>query len=115
MALGLLKSQANMPNNVLSLNALRAVKNAKNEINEDAYRATILGMSKLELLEEMVRFQEERSRIGELTPTMMVRGKHLFKALEANAETQELRILTGAYRRHLEFELIEYLKSTRGC
>ncbi len=95
--------------NVVSLNAIRELKDAANE--EMAYQALILSMDKLELLEEMVRFQEERSRLGHLTPRMMTRGKHLFKALEETAETQELRILTRSYRKHLDYELQEYLKN----
>jgi len=96
-------------NNVVSLTAVRHLKEAEQE--DFAYRAMILGMDKLELLEEMIRFQEERSRLGQLTPEMMVRGKHLFKALEENAETQELRLLTRSYRRHLEHELSSYVKN----
>lgn len=92
--------------NVVSLQAVRAVKEAESE--DHAYRAAILTMDKLELLEEMVRFQEERSRMGNLTLAMMVKGRHLFKALEETAETQELKILTRSYRRHLDFELQDY-------
>ena len=89
--------------NVISLKAARELKNAESE--DLAYRAKILGMDKLALLEEMVRFQEERSSLGELTLAMMLRGKFLFRALEETAETQELKLLTRSYRRHLEFEL----------
>jgi hypothetical protein len=92
--------------NVVSLKAVREIKTAQTEDLE--YHAQILGMDKLQLLEEMVRFQEERSRVGHLTLQMMVRGRLLFKALEENAETQELRILTRSYRRHLDCELAEY-------
>lgn len=92
--------------NVISLNAVRELKNSENE--ELAYRALILSMDKLALLEEMVRFQEERSKLGHLTPAMMTRGKILFRQLEITAETQELRLLTGSYRRHLEHELREH-------
>ncbi|MGZ3697185.1 MAG: hypothetical protein ACXWP5_03750 [Bdellovibrionota bacterium] len=84
------------------------MKDAENGDHE--YRARILGMDKLELLEEMVRFQEERSRIGYLTLPMMIRGKILFKALEESAETQELKLLTRSYRRHLDYEMTEHLK-----
>src|SRR4029079_13299840 len=87
------------------LKAIRDLKEA--EQDDHAYQALILSMDKLELLEEMVRFQEERTRIGELTLPMMVRGKYLFKALEEAAETQELKLLTKSYRRHLEHELRE--------
>jgi len=90
-------------NNVISLKAARELKEA--ETDDMAYQARILGMDKLQLLEEMVRFQEERSSLGNLSLTMMVRGKFLFKALEETAETQELKLLTRSYRRHLEYEL----------
>ncbi len=69
-------------------------------------------MDKVNLLDEMVRFQEERSQKGHLTPQMMMRGKHLFRALERTAETQELKILTRSYRRHLEYELANYLQGS---
>lgn len=77
---------------------------------ELAYKAMILGMDKQELLEEMVRFQEERTKVGQLTAEMMVNGQCLFKALEEAAETPELQILTRSYRRHLEYEYQAYLK-----
>jgi hypothetical protein len=89
--------------NVISLRAFRALKDSEGE--ELAYRARILSMSKVELLEEMVTFQEERKEIGHLSPEMMIRGKHLFRALEETADTQELKILSRSYRRHLEHEL----------
>lgn len=94
--------------NVVSLKAIREVRDA--EQGDEAYKALILSMDKLELLEEMIRFQEERSKLGELSVSMMVRGKYLFKALEETAETQEMKILTRSYRRHLEHELADYLK-----
>ena len=92
-----------MKNNVIQLDAVRILRQAEDA--ELSYRARILCMSKLELLEEMVRFQEERTRMGSLTPLMMTQGKHLFRALESCADTQELKILARSYRRHLEFEL----------
>ena len=97
--------------NVVSIKAVRELKAAEDE--DLAYRARILGMDKVELLEEMVRFQEERSRLGYLTLAMMMRGKVLFKALEENAETEELFLLTRSYRRHLEYELSAYLEQQR--
>jgi hypothetical protein len=96
-------------NKVVSLKAVREIKDAQGE--EHAYRARILTMDKMELLEEMVRFQEERSRTGHLTVSMMTRGQVLFKALEDSAETQELRLLTRSYRRHLEYELTAHKKA----
>lgn len=99
-------------NNIVSLNAVRELKKAEQE--DYAYQAKILSMDKMELLEEMIRFQEERSQLGQLTPGMMLRGRYLFKALEETAETQELRILTRSYRRHLEHELNAYTQSKQG-
>lgn len=90
--------------NVVSLLAARQIREAE----DLEYRSRILTMDKLELLEEMVRFQEERSRLGHLSLQMMLRGKILFKALEENAETEELKLLTRSYRRHLEFEIAAY-------
>lgn len=75
------------------------------------YETMVKGMSKIELLEEMVKFQEERSRVGHLTPGMMVRGQVLFTALEVCAETEELKILTRSYKRHLAHELEAYKAS----
>jgi hypothetical protein len=94
--------------NIVSLKAARELKEA--QANDEPYRLRILALDKLELLEEMVRFQEERSKMEELTPAMMIRGKILFKALEESAETQELRLLTRSYRRHLEYELAAFVE-----
>ena len=74
------------------------------------YQMHINRMSKIELLEEMVRFQEERSAKSVLSLTMMVRGRILFRALETTAETDELRLLASSYRRHLEHEIENELK-----
>jgi hypothetical protein len=96
--------------NIVSIKAIREIKEAE---SDHAYQAKILGMDKLELLEEMVRFQEQRSAVGFLTPQMMIQGKFLFKALEETAETNELRLLTRSYRRHLEYELADYLAQAK--
>lgn len=98
--------------NIVSLKAVRELKEAEKE--DAGYHAQILVMDKVQLLEEMVRFQQERSQKGYLTPSMMVRGRHLFRALEQTAETQELKILTRSYRRHLEYELETYVEKGAG-
>jgi len=94
---------------VISLEAARVLKNTENE--EHAYHARILSMDKLALVEEMVRFQEERTATGVLSAKMMICGTHLFKALEMNSETLELRVLARSYRRHLELEMAEMRKA----
>ncbi len=89
--------------NIIDLTKERTKRGlAKHDPN---YQLIINAMSKIELLEEMVRFQETRSTQGNLTLNMMVRGKILFRALELNAETDELRLLASSYRRHLEHEI----------
>jgi hypothetical protein len=81
-------------------------RNKRGLAKTDPFYQTQIGrMNKIELLEEMVRFQEDRSAKGHLTLTMMVRGRILFKALETYAETDELRLLASSYRRHLEHEI----------
>ena len=97
--------------NVVSLQSLRDIRKA--EADDSEYKARILGMNKIELLEEMVVFQQERTTLGHLTVMMMIRGRILFRALEQNAETQELLLLTRSYRRHLDLELAEYAKNGR--
>lgn len=112
MAPRLLFGQSGMKKgNVISLSAVRELKQA--QLQDLDYQALISSMDKIELLDEMVRFQEERSKAGHLTPKMMIRGQILFKALEDSAETDALRSLSRSYRRHLYFELQEYLKTQR--
>lgn len=95
--------------NIYSLNAAREMKRAEEE--DYAYQAKILTMDKLQLLNEMVHFQEQRTALGSLSLEMMIRGKILFSALEKTAETEALCSLSKSYRRHLDLELKEYLKT----
>ncbi len=99
--------------NVVDLAAERKKRDMEKQDQRDPhYQALINRMNKYELLEEMVRFQEERSALDEMSFSMMVRGKILFRALELQAETEELRILSSSYRRHLEHEIEHYLSKT---
>lgn len=98
----------NEQNNLVDLIAER---NKRGTAKHDPYyQMQINRMGKIELLEEMVRFQDERSAKGALSLTMMVRGRILFRALESTAETDELRLLASSYRRHLEHEIEMNLK-----
>lgn len=102
--LNMLKQQENVID-------LVAERNKRGVAQHDPYyQMQINRMNKIELLEEMVRFQEERSAKGKLSLTMMVRGRILFRALESHAETDELRLLASSYRRHLEHEIDHALK-----
>ncbi len=99
----------NKQTNMWSFEAARTIKDEESRL--PPYQGRIRKMDKLELLNEMVHFQEERAKIGQLTPSMIVRGKILFSVLENQAETAALRALTGSYRRHLEHEMSTYLKT----
>ena len=88
--------------NIIFLDEFRSFK--KSEC-DPSYGCRIGEMNILELLDEMVRFQQERSTTGHLTPKMMAEGIVLFKALEDNAISKELKLLAGSYHRHLQYEL----------
>jgi hypothetical protein len=94
---------------IVSLQVVREIRKAEN--GDPDYQIRVLEMNKLELLEEMMRFQEERSQTGELSLRMMIQGQILFKALEEAAETAELKDLTRSYRRHLKYELEAYFRN----
>jgi hypothetical protein len=89
------------PENIINLSAERFSRTK----HDPQYETQIARMNKYELLEEMVRFQEERTAKGKLNLEMMVRGQILFRALELTSETSELRLLASSYRRHLEYEI----------
>jgi glutaredoxin len=95
--------------NIIDLSKERTKRGLTN--NDPGYQLIINQMSKIELLEEMVRFQEKRSDEPTLTLPLMVRGKILFRALEIHAETDELRLLASSYRRHLEHEIEHFAKA----
>ena len=95
--------------NVISLEHFKRVKETFYEDRE--YDALIQTMTKLELLDEMIRFQEKRTEMGTLDLKMMIRGRHLFDALEKNAETREMRLLARSYKRHLEHELLQHKRA----
>jgi hypothetical protein len=97
----------------LSLNLIDLATERKKRawINHDPeYQLTINRMSKLELLEEMVRFHEKRPAHGEMSFDLLVKGRILFRSLAFAAETAELRLLTGSYLRHLDEEITLRLK-----
>ena len=99
-------------NNVISIGAVREARRIQQ--GDPEYQQRVTSMDKVELLEEMMRFQEERSRRGELTLSLMIRGRILFKSLEFQAETKELKELAQSYRRHLKLELEQYEVEVRG-
>lgn len=64
-------------NNVVSLKVVREMKQATK--SDPAYHARILSMDKLDLLEEMMRFQMERTQLGHLTLLMMIQGQVILR------------------------------------
>lgn len=91
---------------IVDLRKARHVRRLKDE--DYAYQARILCMDKLELLNEMVKFQEDRNTKGALSIDLIVRGRVLFKALADTAETPALVALSNSYLRHLEKEAMDY-------
>jgi len=64
-----------------------------------------MNMHKIELLEEMVKFQDEKARTGTLTRLQINNGIILFRELEKQAETPEMKQLASAYQKHLRLTL----------
>jgi hypothetical protein len=75
------------------------------EIESAKYQTKITQMDRLELLEEMVRFQQERSSVDKLNLKLLLNGRILFKALAETSVTPEMRLLTRSYFNHLTYEL----------
>ena len=91
---------------IVSLRGYLDVQRAKKA--ESVYLQRILKMDKLELLEEMIQFQDLRNEEKSLSPNLIIRGQILFNALEEVAETHELKSLTRDYKKHLDQELKNY-------
>ena len=79
------------------------------DLTDRVYIAKIEKMDKLELLQEMVDFQELRAKQG-LTVNMMVKGISLFEMLMLQSETEELRLITKNYCSSLKTDLEKYKK-----
>jgi hypothetical protein len=90
------------------LNQITEAKRIKKEclIYEDKLKK----MDRLDLLEEMVRYQEQRSNEKSLTLKIIYDGLALFKLISETCETPELRLLSQSYHRHLSDQLTYYLK-----
>jgi hypothetical protein len=87
-------------NNVVSI-----FKNREKALSRDSYNIYLNNLDMMGLLEEITKFQEERSRVGRLTIDMIKRGIPLWKALHKNAETPELITLSKSYLNNLKYEL----------
>lgn len=70
-----------------------------------SYTEIVDEMDKLELLEEMVRFQEKKLKDPKLSEENILRGMALFKNIILSAETKELHTLGQQLHSYLETEL----------
>lgn len=100
---------------VISLEHYRVFRRVDSAaLQDEAYLRVLQRMEKAELLEEMVRFQQRRSKVDSLTLPMMIRGRILFSTIEKTADTEALKSLASSYRRHLEHELELEVKKHSG-
>jgi hypothetical protein len=99
-------------NNVIDFKTRKAAilqHREEQDVWSGPYSKKIQAMDKLELLDQMVTFQEQRSKTG-LSTKMMIEGQILFKALESTAQTEELRVLARNYCEHLKEQYEKYKK-----
>ncbi len=87
---------------IIELKSFKELRN--NRQSQLEYQAYIDSLDKLELLNEMIRYQEKRSEKDELTHELLEQGLILFRTLELEADTDALQALARSYRRHLEYE-----------
>ena len=111
-------SKQNVPNslsdsssNIINLNHAREVQRAETLAQD--YDRWLSRIDKAALLEEMVAFQRRRQDAGSLTLTLICQGRVLFRALERQAESEQLQILASSYSKHLEYELSHYISTGR--
>lgn len=83
--------------------SLVAKKQAVIELRE--WASYIDSLDKLQLLEEMIKYQELRLREDRMSDLMIRQGQILFGALTQVAETKELRHMVIAYHCNLNLEL----------
>jgi len=72
------------------------------------YKDKIQSLPKPDLLNEMLRFQEQRQTEG-LTPQTMVQGRVLFDLVERTAETQQLKSLSQSIKKGIDQAYLKYL------
>jgi hypothetical protein len=76
---------------------------------DEAYSQKLSTMDKLQLLEEMVNFNDKRDKLG-LSVKSITEGLVLFKLLQTNAETVELREVSTRIINDLQSHLDKYKK-----
>lgn len=68
-----------------------------------AHRERLLALTKTELLEEMVQFQNRQSLADPMPAENLYWGRALFERIEEVAETRELQILSRSFLRQLDY------------
>jgi len=85
--------------NIVSLSSFR------DEFSNPTYSAKIAQMDRLELVNEVVNFNEERYMNGGLNKDLIVKGLILFKNMAENSATSNFREFARSYHKHLELEM----------
>ena len=82
-------------------NVIPLFKN-KNQRDNVEYRKKVAAMEMPDLLEEMARFHEEKSKAVVIKVDLLVRGIILFGYIAEKAITPELHVLAFSYKKELE-------------
>jgi hypothetical protein len=89
--------------NPICLNQFKKYK--KEQRNQGLYSIKLKQMNKTELLEELIRFQKERSLFEGPSLEMILQGELLFQALITHCESTEMQKFAKTYLKHLKHEL----------
>lgn len=87
---------------IISIQKAQLKKDAQKAVL--AHRERLLGLTKTELLEEMVQFQSKQNLAEPIEPENLYWGRALFERVEEVAETRELQILSRSFLRQLDYE-----------
>lgn len=93
---------------VINLKTYRVLKDRKRE--ELAYRHQLLTMSKIDLLQELLRYHESY-QLDPHDVRITLRGQHLLEVLEQRAELAELQELAREFNAKLDARLARQLRT----
>ena len=98
-------------NNVISLDTKLKINKAKHECKE--YEAKIKAMNNEQLLQEMIKFQEDWALMDIPALEAILKGMIFFSKLKESVDTKELKDMVEFYYSLLEQELKEYERQHR--
>ncbi len=75
------------------------------KLDLNRYREELLIMPRIDLLQEMMKYQEEAEKLKTQPYPFLQKGSVLFSVIEFVAQTDDLRSIASAYRRHLDFQM----------